>query len=129
MTTEYIAVSPDLTAQQTIGYLRENANEAETIFYVYVIDQGNHLIGVFSLSDLILAKPETPVRDFMHGRTVSVNLLDKQVEVAQAIAKYNLLAIPVVDDYDCLQGIVTSDDALDGIIPTAWKKRLPRLYH
>ncbi len=129
MTTEYVAVSPDLTAEQTIAYLRENANEAETIFYVYVVDQENHLIGVFSLSDLILARPGTPVRDFMHGRTVSVNLLDKQVEVAQAIAKYNLLAIPVVDDYDCLQGIVTSDDALDGIIPTAWKKRLPRLYH
>lgn len=129
MTTEYVAISPELTAEQAIAFLRENANEAETIFYVYVIDQQNHLIGVFSLSDLILAKPGTSVCDFMHQRVVSVNLLDKQTDVAQAIAKYNLLAIPVVDDEDCLHGIVTSDDALDGIIPTAWKKRLPRLYH
>ncbi len=129
MTTEYIAVQPELNAQQAIARLRETASEAETIFYVYVIDQENHLIGVFSLSDLILAKPGTPIRDLMHHRVFSVNLYDSQDEVAQAIAKYNLLAIPVVDDQNYLHGIVTSDDALDGIIPTAWKKRLPRLYH
>jgi Mg/Co/Ni transporter MgtE len=59
---------------------------------------------------------------------VCVDLTTSQDDVAQVIAKYNLLAVPVVDDERRLQGIVTADDALDKIIPTAWKKRLPRLY-
>jgi magnesium transporter len=129
MTTEFVAIPPDLNAEQAIAQLRATASEAETIFYVYVTDPEGHLIGVFSLSDLILSKPETPIRALMHHRVFSVNLYDSQDDVAQAIAKYNLLAIPVIDDQNYLHGIVTSDDALDGIIPTAWKKRLPRLYH
>jgi Mg/Co/Ni transporter MgtE len=64
----------------------------------------------------------------MRKRIVSVNLRDSQDEVAQQVAKYNLFAVPVVDDEGRLHGIVTADDALDKIIPTAWKKRLPRLY-
>jgi CBS domain-containing protein/sporulation protein YlmC with PRC-barrel domain len=128
MTTEFVAIRPDLTAEQAISVLRETAHEAETIFYVYVTDSADHLVGVFSLSDLVLARPETPVTQFMHHRVVSANLLDGQDEVAQAVAKYNLLAVPVVDNEGRLHGIVTADDALDKIIPTAWKKRLPRLY-
>jgi len=129
MNTEFIAIRPDLTAEQAIAILRETAHEAETIFYVYVTDSEHHLLGVLSLSDLVLAQPETPVTALMHKRVVSVNLLDSQDAVAQAVAKYNLLAVPVVDDQRRLHGIVTADDALDKIIPTAWKKRLPRLYH
>jgi magnesium transporter len=129
MTTEYVNVSPDLTADQAVAHLREIASEAETIFYVYVTNEDNCLVGVFSLKDLILANPETLVRDFMHKRLITVDLLDDQTTVAQAIAKYNLLSIPVVDEGGHLHGMVTSDDALDGIIPTAWKKRLPRLFH
>ena len=129
MTTEFIALPPNLTAEQAIATLREEASEAETIFYVYVVDSEEHLLGVFSLKDLILAKPETPVEQFMHKRVVAVQLDDSQDDVAQLISKYNLLAVPVVDGENCLHGIVTSDDALDKIIPTAWKKRLPKLYH
>jgi Mg2+ transporter MgtE len=128
MTTEYISIPPDITAQDAISLLRHIAHEAETIFYVYVTDPENHLIGVFSLGDLVMADPDTPVQEFMHKRIVSVNLAESQDDVAQAIAKYDLLAIPVVDDHDHMMGIVTSDDALDKIIPTAWKKRLPRYY-
>ena len=128
MTTEYIAVRPDLTAEQAITALRETAHEAETIFYVYVTDDAGRLIGVFSLSDLVLAEPQTPVSEFMHRRVQSVNLRASQDEVAQVVAKYNILAVPVVDDEGRLHGIVTADDALDKIIPTAWKKRLPRMY-
>jgi len=128
MTTEFISIHPDLTAELAIQVLRETAHEAETIFYVYVIDDENRLIGVLSLKDLVLAKPQKPIGDFMHRRVVSVSLADEQDEVAQVIAKYNLLAVPVVDDERRLQGIVTADDALDKIIPTAWKKRLPRIY-
>jgi magnesium transporter len=128
MTTEFIAIPPDLNAEQAVAYLRANADQAETIFYIYVVDSETRLSGVFSLQDLVLAAPETPVEEFMHHRVVSVNVLDSQDEVAQAIAKYNLLAIPVVDEQGRLHGIVTADDALDKIIPTAWKKRIPRMY-
>ena len=128
MTTEYVSVRPDLTASQTMEVLRETADEAETIFYVYVTDDEEHLIGVFSLQNLVLAKPDRQVKDFMHHRILTVNILDTQDDVAQVVAKYNLLAVPVVDDQHRLHGIVTADDALDKIIPTAWKKRIPRLY-
>ena len=129
MTTEFVTVPPDVTAEQTISILRETTEADETIFYVYVIDSENHLIGVFSLSDLIKTKPKTLVSVFMNERVVSVDLMDSQDDVAQLISKYNLLAVPVVDDQQRLHGIVTLDDALDKIIPTAWKKRLPRFYH
>ena len=128
MTTEFVAVPPDLTADQAITYLREHAEDAETIFYVYVTDEKGRLVGIFSLQDLVLARPQTAIQEIMHQRVVSVNLVDSQDDVAHAIAKYNLLAIPVVDDEDRIHGIVTADDALDKIIPTAWKKRLPRMY-
>jgi Mg2+ transporter MgtE len=122
MTTEYVEVRPDLTAEQAIALLREEAPEAETIYYVYVTNENGQLVGVFSLSDLVLAKPHTPITDFMHHRVVTVNVNDSQDDVAHVVSKYNLLAVPVVDDQHRLQGIVTSDDALDKIIPTAWKK-------
>ncbi|NTU75534.1 MAG: CBS domain-containing protein, partial [Anaerolineaceae bacterium] len=80
------------------------------------------------LSDLILAKPDAPISEFMHKRVVTVNLEDSQEDVARVIARYNLMSVPVVDEFDVMQGIVTADDALDKIIPTAWKKRLPRFY-
>jgi magnesium transporter len=128
MTTEYAALRPELNAEQAISSLRRKEEEAETIFYVYVTDPKDHLLGVFSLSDLIFAQPETPVSDFMDKRLITVQLLDDQDAVAQTIAKYNLLAVPVVDEENRLHGIVTADDALDKIIPTAWKKRLPRFY-
>lgn len=129
MTTEFVVVPPDLTAGEAIALLRKTAHEAETITYVYVTDSADRLQGVFSLAELVIADPETPIIEFMHRRVVSVNLLDSQEEVAQAVSKYNLVAVPVVDTDQRIHGIVTADDALDKVIPTAWKKRLPRLYH
>ena len=129
MTTEFITVPSAHTASHAMKRIRESAHEAETIFYVFVTDRKKHLEGVFSLKELVLAEPRTTVADFMHTRVVSVNLRDSQGAVAQIVSKYNLLAVPVVDDEGRLHGIVTADDALDKIIPTAWKKRIPRLYH
>ncbi len=128
MTTDFADVRPDLTAEQAIQALRDMKDEAETIFYVYVTDEQGRLLGVFSLDALIFAKPEARVADFMQTRLLTVDLLDSQDDVAQMIAKYDLLAVPVVDQENTLHGIVTADDALDKIIPTAWKKRLPRFY-
>jgi CBS domain-containing protein/sporulation protein YlmC with PRC-barrel domain len=129
MNTEFIAVRPNLTAGEALATLRETAGEAETIYYVYVTDAAVKLLGVVSLRELVLTDPQKPLTEFMHKRLVTVNVGDSQDEAAQAVSKYNLLAIPVVDDQGRIQGIVTADDALDKIIPTAWKKRLPRLYH
>lgn len=129
MTTQFAWVEPDLTAEQALGFLREHAGEAETLFYVYVVDQEKHLLGVFSLNNLIFASPQAPITEFMETRLKAVHLLDEQDEVAQVVAKYDLLAVPVVDENNVIRGIVTADDALDKIIPTAWKKRLPRFYH
>jgi CBS domain-containing protein/sporulation protein YlmC with PRC-barrel domain len=128
MTTEYVTVQPERTAAQTIEQLRKIGADAELIYYVYVTDAEEHLIGVFSLSDLIVARPETPVTEFMHKRVVSVELEAEQDEIAQIVAKYNLMAVPVVDAENRLHGIVTADDALDKILPTAWKKRLPHFF-
>jgi Mg2+ transporter MgtE len=128
MTTEYACVPPDVTAQDAIRILRETATEAETVFYVYVTDTTDHLLGVFSLNNLIFADPSALVNDFMEKRVKVVHLLDKQNDVAQVITKYDLLAVPVVNDQNVMHGIITADDALDKIIPTAWKKRLPRFY-
>ncbi len=128
MTTEYVTVQPGMTAAQTIDHLRKVGEEAELIYYVYVTDEQEHLLGVFSLSDLIIAQPDAPITDFMHKRIVSVELDAKQDELAQIVAKYNLIAVPVVDAENHLHGIVTADDALDKILPTAWKKRLPHFF-
>jgi magnesium transporter len=129
MNTEFVSVPPTLTASETISTLRRSAREAETIYYVYVAEPDGRLAGVFSLRELVMADPQTPISDFMHKRLVTVRVTDSQDDVAQAVSKYNLLALPVVDDQGRMQGIVTAADALDKIIPTAWKKKLPRLYH
>ncbi len=128
MTTAYVAIPEDLTAARAIERLRELEPDAETIYYVYVVDAQEHLVGVLSLRDLIVARPDTPVREFMHDEPVAVGVLTPQEEVAQVVARYNLLAVPVVDEDGALQGIVTVDDAIDTVLPTAWKRRLPRLY-
>ncbi len=128
MTTEYACVPPNVTATDAIRILRETATDAETLFYVYVTDETDHLMGVFSLSNLIFADPSARVEEFMEDRVKSVAPDDDQDEVAQVITKYDLIAIPVVDEHNVMHGIVTADDALDKIIPTAWKKRLPRFY-
>lgn len=128
MTTEFIAVEERQTAGGAIDQLREMEPDAETIYYVYVLDGDGRLVGVLSLRDLIVAHPDSPIRDVMIREPKAVNVNADQDEVAEVVAHYNLLAVPVVDDDGAMMGIVTVDDALDTVIPTAWKKRLPRVY-
>jgi Mg/Co/Ni transporter MgtE len=128
MTTEFIGLAEHLTAAEAIDRLRELEPDAEMIYYVYVTDDEGRLKGVLSLRDLIVAHPETPVSRVMRHEPVVVNVLADQDHVAEVVAHYNLLAVPVVDDESRMLGIVTVDDALDTVIPTAWKKRLPRVF-
>ncbi|HEX6513314.1 MAG TPA: CBS domain-containing protein [Chloroflexota bacterium] len=130
MTTEYVAVSQDLTAAETIDYIRGHARDIDMIYSVYVIHdpQTELLVGAVSLRDLIMADPAAKLSDIMHDDPVRVKARDHQNEVAKTIAKYNLMSVPVVNDADQLQGIVTVDDAIDVLLPTAWKKRLPKIF-
>jgi magnesium transporter len=128
MTTEFVAVPANLTAAQTIDRLRELEPTAETIFYVYVTDSDDRLVGVLSLRDLIVARPETLISTFMYDEPVAVGTNASQEEVTEVVARYNLLAVPVVDAEGRLEGIVTVDDAMDTLLPQPSKRRLPRLF-
>jgi magnesium transporter len=128
MTTEFVAVPKTLTAAQTIERLRELEPDAETIYYVYVVDEDDRLVGVLSLRDLIVARPDSVIADVMIDEPVATGALEPAESVAETIAHYNLLAVPVVDDEGRLVGIVTVDDAIDTVAPSAWRRRLPRVF-
>lgn len=127
MTTEYVSVSIGLTAQECIEALRVLEPEAEHVYYVYVIDEDEHLNGVLSLRDLIVAKPGTPIAQFIRRDVVTVKLDANRDEIAAVMAKYNLMALPVVDGEDRMRGIITVDDALESVLPEGVKRRLPKL--
>jgi magnesium transporter len=123
MTTEFVAVPADLTAGATIDRLRELEPDAETIYYVYVVDADGRLVGVLSLRDLIVAPPTTPIGEVMIEDPVAVEVTADRDDVAGIVARYNLLAVPVVDADRRLVGIVTVDDAIDTILPASWRRR------
>jgi CBS domain-containing protein/sporulation protein YlmC with PRC-barrel domain len=128
MTTELVAMPEGMTAARAIERLRELEPDAETIYYVYVVDGDDRLVGVLSLRDLIVAQPDTPIAEVMIKEPVAVGVLEPAESVAETIAHYNLLAIPVVDDEGRLAGIVTVDDAIDTVAPSAWRRRMPRVF-
>ena len=117
MTTEIIVLPQDMTAEQVINKIRELAPNAETIYYLYVIDQDEHLAGVISLRNLIVSAPQTKLSDIMIKDIISVNPEMNQKQVADVISKYNLLAVPVVDKDKKVLGIITVDDVIDFILP------------
>ena len=123
MTTEFVAVPANLSAAATIDRLRELEPDAETIYYVYVVDADGRLVGVLSLRDLIVAPPSTPIGEVMIEDPVKVEVLADRDDVAGIVARYNLLAVPVVDAERRLIGIVTVDDAIDTILPASWRRR------
>lgn len=127
MTTEFIAIPARMTAEQTIQRLRELAPKAETIYYVYVTDDDNRLVGVISLRDLIVADPENHISDVMVQNVRSVYTSDHADEVAHIISRYNLLALPVVEEDGRLVGIITVDDMMERLLPPERRRRLPQV--
>jgi magnesium transporter len=113
MTSDYATLSEDLTVQQAIDRLRQVAPDRETIYYAYVVDAERKLIGLVSLRDLILARPNRKIADIMQTAVISANAEDDQEGAARIIRKYGLIALPVTDSEHKLVGIVTHDDAAD----------------
>ncbi len=113
MTPEVTTVTETMTVQEVIDYLRTGAAEHESIYYIYVVEADRRLEGVISLRDLVMSEPATPVVDLVEREVITVGPDDDQELVAETMSKYDLLALPVVDETGKLLGIVTVDDALD----------------
>lgn len=131
MTTDFGWIPENLTVIQAMEYLRrsEEAQDVEDMYYIYVLDQNEALKGVIYLRDLVMTDPEKKVDEIMNRDTISVFPTESQEEVAYFMAKYDLLSIPVIEEgTDRMLGIVTLDDAIDTVLPTAYKKRLPRFF-
>ncbi len=127
MTTEYLWVPPGLTVAQTFEHIRKAAEGAELVYYIYVLDPQEHLVGVVSLRELIKAQPGTPIKEIARDDIVTVNLQTAREEVATTIARYDFVAVPVVDAEGRMQGIVTVDDVIDVLLPEKLRKMLPRV--
>ena len=115
MTTEYVELRPDMSADDAIKRVRRTGIDKETIYTCYVTDKDRRLIGAITLKTLLLSDDETLVSDIMREDAVCVNTLEDQEEAAKALSKYDLQAIPVVDQESRLVGIITIDDAIDVI--------------
>jgi magnesium transporter len=113
MTTEYVVIPENSTARSAMTILRTAAPKAETIYYIFVVNDQHQLTGVVSLRDLIIAEEDTLIRSIMNERVVSVSVSEDQEEVARMIKDYNFLAVPVVDFQNHMLGIITVDDILD----------------
>lgn len=113
MTPEYVAVRASMTVEEVLRFLRRAAPDAETIYYLYVVDEEGRLIGVLSLRDLIVADPKTRVKEIMNPDVVHVRTDTDQEEVARLMADYDFTVLPVVDEEGRLAGIVTIDDVVD----------------
>ncbi len=131
MTTEFAHVPQDISVAKALNYLRssEDAHDDEVMYYVHILDQNKRLKGIVTLRDLVMAEPHSDLQQWEEPEGIFVNPLTPHKDVAYLIAKYNLLSIPVIDtETQAMLGIVTVDDAIDIVLPTAWKKRLPRLF-
>jgi len=113
MTNEVLSLSQDLTVEEALAYLRQHSEHIEMIYYLFVVDEEKHLVGVVSLRQLVVAEPTTRLKDLMDKDVIKVTTNTDQEEVARVIAKYDLLGVPVVDEENHLVGLVTVDDVID----------------
>src|SRR5713226_3848101 len=113
MTNEVLSLSQDLTVEEALAYLRQHSEHMEMIYYLFIVDDERHLVGVVSLRQLVVAEPTTRLKDLMDKDVIKVTTNTDQEEVARVIAKYDLLGVPVVDEENHLVGLVTVDDVID----------------
>ena len=113
MNTDFIALSQEMTAREAIELIQKEFADVEMPFYLYAVDEYGKLVGVCSLRQLVVVKPHTPLKAFMTTDVLSVQTHMDQEEVAKLVARYDILAVPVVDESNRLVGIVTVDDVID----------------
>lgn len=123
MTTEFANLNPDMTAKEAIERVRDAELDIEMIYYTYVTDSENHLLGVVTLKDLLMAREEDKVGDIMAERPIAVHVNNDVKEAAFLMDKYDLLAIPVVDAQNAIKGMITIDDVLALAIDEAWGEK------
>ena len=130
MTTEFVTLPRELTVGEALARLRDMAETPNMIYYLYVVETENSwkLVGVIALRSLILADPSVPLEEVMRTEFQKAHPDESANEVAQRIAEYNLLALPVIDEGGEILGIVTVDDAMEILLPKDWRQRLPRLF-
>ncbi len=126
MTTDFVTLRDDLTIGEALERLRGLAPDAETIYYVYVVDPAGVLVGVLSLRALITEPPGVPISQVMLRRPVSVEADDSLAECASLVAKYNLLALPVLRPDHTMLGVITVDDVLGEVLEQAWTRKFAR---
>lgn len=115
MTPDVFALTEDLTVGEAVSAIQKASSDIELVFYLYIVDDRSHLVGVVSLRQLLLVPPTTPLKKIMSTDVISVRTETDQEEVARIVARYNLLGVPVVDEENKLVGVVTVDDVLDVI--------------
>lgn len=112
MTTDFLVFPEELTAEEVIQRLRELAPEADYIYYLYVVDSVGRLKGVVSLRELIIASPESKIIELMHTKVISVPAEEDEKQIRRLFSKYGLMALPVIDEFGEVIGIITVDDVL-----------------
>ncbi len=117
MTTSFLYFTPSKTAGEVLEYIRKEAEDMDFVYYIYVVDDRDHLLGMLSLRELLVASAETLLSDLMDTRVVSVSLDEDKEEIAEYFAKYGIMAIPVVDDMDRIKGVIIFKNLLEVVAP------------
>jgi CBS domain-containing protein len=128
MTTDYVTLPAAATAGEALAWIRRERPEQHAMTYLYLVDGAERLVGATTLRDIVLADPSARLAGIMDDAVVDVAADVDEEEVGRIMTKYDLLAIPVVDERRRVLGIVTLDDALDVVLPDDWKQRIPKLF-
>ena len=123
MTNDFITCPPDISVREAIEKFRKDAAEVETVYYLYITDADEKLLGVVSLRELLLAPLDARLSEIMETKLKTVTPNTDEIEVAEIVSKYNLVAIPVIDTEGFMLGVVTVDDVIDVILPPSAKRK------
>jgi magnesium transporter len=127
MTNEFIAYPPEISVRDAIKKFKKDAEEVEIVYYIYVTDENERLLGVVSLREVLLADLDAKLSDIMETKVKTVTPDTDEMDVGEIVSKYNLVTLPVVDEEGALLGIVTVDDILDRVLPPAAKRKRRRV--
>jgi CBS domain-containing protein/sporulation protein YlmC with PRC-barrel domain len=123
MHTEFIAIPSSYTAEKTIELLRTLKPSPEKIYRIYIVDESQKLLGFLPLGSLVTASADEKVEKLMKNRIIRLHTTSSKEDAAKALAKYNLFALPVVDEKGILKGVVKADDVISEVLPKSWRKK------